>query len=200
MSQSLVTLKQLFKTMGSKTSNCFHKAPEKVYVVDQEDEKTQREKDLIRQMKVLRTELKMEKIERERAQVDAKEAKEEVMRLKQEFQEELLRKVAEVQTAPRSPALSRIASAEECSFKVQGGVMISLIEDGQEGTEKIFLKSGKSSPFPFRLTVFISKNAAGSEGYIHFDGEVNMFLKMMVEKPLTNLFNYMSKKMQEQFS
>jgi len=92
------------------------------------------------------------------------------------------------------------SSAEECSFKVQGGVMISLIEDGQEGTEKIFLKSGKSSPFPFRLTVFISKNAAGSEGYIHFDGEVNMFLKMMVEKPLTNLFNYMSKKMQEQFS
>ena len=49
------------------------------------------------------------------------------------------------------------SSVEQCSFKVQGGVMISLIQDGQEGTEKLFLKSGKSSPFPFRLTIFISE-------------------------------------------
>ncbi len=92
------------------------------------------------------------------------------------------------------------SSTDECSFKVQGGVVISLIQDGHEGNSKLFLKSGKSSPFPFKLTIFISPNETGSSGYIHFDGEVNMFLKMMVEKPLTNLFNYMSEKLKQHFS
>lgn len=91
------------------------------------------------------------------------------------------------------------SSETECSFKVQGGVIISLIQDGQEGNEKLFLKSGKSSPFPFRLTINLKSIDNTTEGFIHFDGEVNMFLKMMVEKPLTNLFNYMSNKLQEHF-
>ncbi len=92
------------------------------------------------------------------------------------------------------------SSKEECSFKVQAGVIISLIEDGREGNEKLFLRSGQGTPFPFRLTVFISPVGEGSEGYIHFDGEVNMFLKMMVQTPLTNLFNYMSQKLRDRFS
>ena len=65
---------------------------------------------------------------------------------------------------------------------------------------EIFLKSGKKSPFPFKLTLFNTLKDEGIEGYIHFDGEVNMFLKMMVEKPLTNLFNLMSKKLSEHFN
>ena len=88
----------------------------------------------------------------------------------------------------------------ECSFKVQGGVIISLIQDGQEGNEALFLKSGSSSPFPFKLTIKLKSVGENTEGYIHFDGQVNMFLKMMVEKPLTNLFNYMSDKLKEYFT
>lgn len=88
---------------------------------------------------------------------------------------------------------------EICSFKVQGGITISLLQDGQEGVEKLFLKSGEKSPFPFRLTIYLTQKDNKTEGYIHFDGEVNMFLKMMVEKPLTNLFNYMTEKLQEHF-
>ncbi|MFT5779650.1 MAG: carbon monoxide dehydrogenase subunit G [Crocinitomicaceae bacterium] len=92
------------------------------------------------------------------------------------------------------------ATTDSCSFKVQGGVVISLIHDGEEGIDKIFMKSGAKSPFPFRLTIQTSPSGDGTEGHIHFDGEVNMFLKMMVEKPLTNLFNYMSNKLKEHFS
>lgn len=92
------------------------------------------------------------------------------------------------------------SSTEECSFKVQGGVIITLVQDGIEGNEKLFLRSGEKSPFPFKLTINVSKSESGSEGFIHFDGEVNMFLKMMVETPLTNLFNYMSNKLNEKFS
>ncbi|MDX2360939.1 MAG: hypothetical protein QNK23_09045 [Crocinitomicaceae bacterium] len=92
------------------------------------------------------------------------------------------------------------SSVEECSFKVQGGITISLIQDGQEGTDKLFLKSGKFSPFPFRLTIFLTDVEGGTEGYINFDGQVSPFLKMMVEKPLSNLFNYMTQKLHEHFT
>ena len=92
------------------------------------------------------------------------------------------------------------STEEECSFKVQGGITISLVQDGMEGSDKLFLKSGEKSPFPFRLTINLTQIEPGTEGNIHFDGEVNMFLKMMVEKPLGNLFNYMSKKLQEYYA
>lgn len=91
------------------------------------------------------------------------------------------------------------ADENECSFKVQGGVTITLIQNGVEGTEKLFMKSGEKSPFPFTLTIHTTAQADTTEGYIAFDGDVNMFLKMMVEKPLTNLFNYMSEKLKEYF-
>jgi carbon monoxide dehydrogenase subunit G len=87
----------------------------------------------------------------------------------------------------------------QCSFKVQGGVIISLIQDGNDGLDVIKLKSGEGTPFPFKLLINITPQGDQCEGFIHFDGEVNMFLKMMVEKPLTNLFNYMSNKLQEKF-
>lgn len=91
------------------------------------------------------------------------------------------------------------ATKEECSFKVQGGITISLIQDGEE-TGKIFMKSGEKSPFPFRLTLHTTSLGSETEGYIEFNGEVNVFLKMMVEKPLTALFNIMSAKLKEHFA
>ncbi len=90
------------------------------------------------------------------------------------------------------------ATEKQCSFKVQGGITISLIQDGSEGNDKVFLKSGENSPFPFNLTIHLTpKDNNTTEGYIEFDGKVNMFLKMMVERPLLNLFNYMSQKLKE---
>jgi hypothetical protein len=87
-----------------------------------------------------------------------------------------------------------------CSFKVQGGITISLIQNGRESDSKLFLKAGEKSPFPFTLTIHAQASEDRSTGYIEFNGEVNAFLKMMVEKPLGALFNYMSDKMKEEFS
>ena len=61
------------------------------------------------------------------------------------------------------------------------------------------MKSGEKSPFPFHLTINISENEGATVGNIVFDGQVNAFLKMMVERPLTNLFNYMSHQLKERF-
>lgn len=91
------------------------------------------------------------------------------------------------------------STASECSFKVQGGVTISLIHDGKKDAEEIYMKSGQGSPFPFKLTLFMADRGEHTEGYIIFDGEMNMFLKMMVEKPLTALFNLMSENLKKHF-
>ena len=83
-------------------------------------------------------------------------------------------------------------TSKECSFKVQGGITISLIQDQLNPYEEIKMVSGEKSPFPFHLTVHLKPTEGKTEGYIAFDGEVNAFLKMMVKKPLTNLFNHMT--------
>ncbi|MFT7343668.1 MAG: hypothetical protein ACI9XP_000242 [Lentimonas sp.] len=99
---------------------------------------------------------------------------------------------------PQDKVSDWTADENQCSFKVQGAIVITLIEDGKE-ENKLFLKSGEKSPFPFRLTIHINQLETKTEGFIEFDGEVNMFLKMMVEKPLTALFNFMTQKLQEKF-
>lgn len=93
-----------------------------------------------------------------------------------------------------------ISDETSCSFKVQGGFMISLIQDGSD-PNKVFLKSGEKSPFPFKLIIFLEEISENeTKGHIEFDGEVNAFLKLMVEKPLLSLFNYMSSKLSKHYS
>jgi carbon monoxide dehydrogenase subunit G len=92
------------------------------------------------------------------------------------------------------------ANQEKCSFKVQGGIVITLVQNGIEGSDKLFLKSGDKSPFPFDLTIHLDPKDTSTEGYIEFNGNVNMFLKMMVEKPLTALFNHMTKELQNWYA
>lgn len=91
------------------------------------------------------------------------------------------------------------ADETSCSFKIQNAATISLVQKNLIPSEKIEMVSGEKSPFPFTLDVFIEKDGEQSVGYIIFDGKVNPFLKMMVEKPLSNLFNYMSKKIKDHF-
>jgi carbon monoxide dehydrogenase subunit G len=88
---------------------------------------------------------------------------------------------------------------KSCSFKVQGGFTITLVQDELTPHNRIKMISGEKSPFPFELTIHIEDIDAETVGYISFDGEVNSFLKMMVQKPLTNLFNYMSVKLKEKY-
>jgi carbon monoxide dehydrogenase subunit G len=89
---------------------------------------------------------------------------------------------------------------ESCSFKVQNGVVtISLVQDGCEGIGKISMKSGSKSPFPFSLSIHIIPTNGKVKGYLEFDGELNLFLKKIVEKPLTNLFNDMASQLKSHF-
>lgn len=92
------------------------------------------------------------------------------------------------------------ATPSDCSFKVQGGIMISLIQTHSENPTQIKMKSGEKSPFPFTLTIHSTDVNNQTEGYIIFDGELNVFLKMLAEKPLTALFNIMSENLKHYFT
>lgn len=84
------------------------------------------------------------------------------------------------------------ATADDCSFKIQNAAVIPLVKESTVPTSKINIKSGDNAPFPFTLEVFINEQDGGTTGYLLFNGEINMFLKMMVVKPLTHLFDHMA--------
>ncbi|MGV3631506.1 MAG: hypothetical protein ACO1O6_09870 [Bacteroidota bacterium] len=88
-----------------------------------------------------------------------------------------------------------------CSFKVQGGIIISFVQAETTNPTRILLRSGEKAPFPFTLTVNLEeKDGHHTKGFMRFEGEVNMFLKMMIQNPLENLFNFMSEKLRERYA
>ena len=84
------------------------------------------------------------------------------------------------------------ATEDDCSFKIQNAAIIPLVKESTNPFSKINIVSGENAPFPFTLEVFINEVDGETEGYLLFTGEINMFLKMMVVKPLTHLFDHMA--------
>lgn len=82
---------------------------------------------------------------------------------------------------------------DSCSFKIQNAAIIPLVKKSVVEPTTINIVSGEKTPFPFTLVItFKELGANKTEAFLNFDGEINAFLKMMVVKPLTNLFNYMA--------
>ena len=92
------------------------------------------------------------------------------------------------------------ATENQCSFKVQGGIKIQLIQDGIDQDGNVLLKSGANSPFPFSLSAKLNEEGPNTSGEIEFDGELNSFLAMVATKPLQHLFNFMADRLKHQFT
>ena len=90
-------------------------------------------------------------------------------------------------------------TADGCNFKAQAGVEISLHYVKKDSPTLIELKSGSKAPFPYTLQIHLRPEEKGCSGHMEFNGEVNLFVKMLVEKPLTKLFNEMSDRLKEVF-
>ena len=78
---------------------------------------------------------------------------------------------------------------EACSFTIKG--MASLTMKFSEKTPTTLLKivpNGKT-PFDFTLNSLIADKGETAEVQLVFDADLNMFMKMMAEKPLTNFLN-----------
>lgn len=87
------------------------------------------------------------------------------------------------------------SDGNSCSFKVQGAATIGLQLDGGTAPNHVRLKATDRSPFPFTLDVHLNETNGKTEAWQVFNGEINAFIKMMVEKPLKNLFDHIADRM-----
>lgn len=81
---------------------------------------------------------------------------------------------------------------EKCSFKIQKMYKLELVYTAGTPFSKIHIKSGPASPFAFDLYAHLSETEGHTTAQLICEADINPFLKMMVEKPLNNLFNYMA--------
>jgi carbon monoxide dehydrogenase subunit G len=82
-----------------------------------------------------------------------------------------------------------------CSFKVQGAATIGLALDGGTPNSLVKMKSTDRAPFPFTLQVNLKEDGGTTQAWQVFEAELNPIIKMMVEKPLKNLFDHIADKM-----
>ncbi len=82
------------------------------------------------------------------------------------------------------------SDVNQCSFKIQGATTISFVIESKEEPNLIRMISGDQSPFSFNLDVHLIEEDGKTTGYQVFEADINMFMKMMVEKPLQNLFDF----------
>lgn len=92
------------------------------------------------------------------------------------------------------------STADYCSFKVQGTATIDLKLEEKDEFSRLLLRSGEKSPFGFTLEVFLVETDGQTEAHQLMNADINPFLKMMVEKPLANLFNFIADRLAEKFS
>ena len=92
------------------------------------------------------------------------------------------------------------SDVESCSFKIKGAASIGFQKKSTEPYNRINLISGDKSPIDFDLAILLSDQDGETKGHIEFESDVNPFLRMMIEKPLKNLFEHMVEKMEKKFN
>ena len=87
-----------------------------------------------------------------------------------------------------------------CSFKVQNVYTLEMIKVSTEN-KLINLKSGDSSPFKFTIKITLLKEENHNcSAQIFCEANLNAGLKMMVGKPLNELFNFMASQIEKAIS
>lgn len=82
----------------------------------------------------------------------------------------------------------------ECSFSIKGMASLGMaVEEKKPNTQIILVRKGKA-PFDFKLFCNMDEIDSMQTGVqLAFDADLNPFLKMMAEKPLTNFLNILVK-------
>lgn len=101
------------------------------------------------------------------------------------------------QLLPASRISEWQSDGKSCSFKVQGAATIGLMLDGGTPPGLLKLKATERSPFPFTLDVHLNEADGTTTAWQVFNADLNPFIKMMVEKPLGNLFDHIADRMKE---
>jgi len=92
------------------------------------------------------------------------------------------------------------ATNDTCTFKIKGMTDIGLKRVASTPNSLIYLDSYGKVPFKFALNIYLEERQdKNTEAYLIFDGDVNPFMKMMLEKPLTKFFNGVVSKLKEKY-
>jgi len=91
------------------------------------------------------------------------------------------------------------SSNEACSFTIKGMASLGMAIDSTTPNSEIKIRKDGKAPFDFFLTGKIgeSDNPETSKLQLIFDADLNPFLKMVAEKPLTNFLNMLVDKYAE---
>ncbi|MGB0392040.1 MAG: hypothetical protein ACPGRC_03165 [Salibacteraceae bacterium] len=79
-----------------------------------------------------------------------------------------------------------------CRFGIKNLSSIGMKVQQSSAPNNIILESDGKNPFTFTLSIFINEMADGVTSYFVFEGDVNMFMKAMVQKPLKDFFDQLA--------
>ena len=98
------------------------------------------------------------------------------------------------------PQVTNWSSSEgECSFTISGMATIGMKILEKSPHSFIKIASNGKAPFDFFLFVHLESAGNGCNAQLKFEADLNPMMTMMVEKPLTNFFNLLVKKLQEMY-
>lgn len=83
------------------------------------------------------------------------------------------------------------STEDTCRFGIKNLSSIGMKIKEFSIPNQIVLESDGKNPFDFTLTIFINGDASVNS-YLVFEGNVNMFMKAMVQKPLKDFFDVLA--------
>lgn len=97
--------------------------------------------------------------------------------------------------------VSKVTIAEKViSFQINGLATIGMRLESSQSPNLLHIVSEGKNPFDFTLDIHLNEiNASTTEAYLVFDGNMNPFLKMMVEKPLGQFFNQLADRLSDRY-
>lgn len=92
------------------------------------------------------------------------------------------------------------STAEHCTFKISGMANIGLAFKNKTPHSRLDLTSYGEVMFPYDMSISLNPvSDTETEAKLSFSGDVNAFVRMMIEKQLQNFFNYLVHKVQKHF-
>ncbi|MBK9478654.1 MAG: hypothetical protein IPN99_07415 [Bacteroidetes bacterium] len=90
------------------------------------------------------------------------------------------------------------ATENECTFNLNGMAKIGMRITDKVPHNQLKIVSFGKVPFDFTLNIHITETGDNScKGQLIFESDINPFMKMMVEKPLTHFFNGLAQKLKD---
>lgn len=92
------------------------------------------------------------------------------------------------------------STTDTCAFNIEGMADISMKVGSRNEFDSIELVSDGKNPFEFKMMLRLEDLGTGSTNVtIRFDGDVNTFMKMMIEKPLGNFLEMLGDNLKTHF-